>query len=63
MQFVWFVVIAVLIWALLYRHRLGQNAHVIGDNKQAAGLMGIPIMRTRMILFVLTGIAAALAGR
>jgi simple sugar transport system permease protein len=62
MQFVWFVVLAVITWVLLYRHRLGQNAHVIGDNKQAAGLMGIPIMRTRMILFILTGATAALAG-
>lgn len=62
MQFVWFVVLAVLTWLLLFRHRLGQNAHVIGDNRQAAGLMGIPIMRTRMVLFVLTGVAAALAG-
>ena len=48
MQFVWFVVLAVVVWVLLFRHRLGQNAHVIGDNQQAAGLMGIPIMRTRM---------------
>jgi simple sugar transport system permease protein len=62
MQFVWFVALAVVTWLLLYRHRLGHNAHVIGDNRQAAGLMGIPIMRTRMILFVLTGVAAALAG-
>jgi simple sugar transport system permease protein len=62
MQFVWFAVFALATWLLLFRHRLGQNAHVIGDNKQAAGLMGIPIMRTRMILFVLTGVAAALAG-
>jgi simple sugar transport system permease protein len=62
MQFIWFLVVAVIVWALLYRHRLGQNAHVIGDNKQAAGLMGIPTVRTRMILFVLTGMAAALAG-
>ncbi len=62
MQFVWFAVLAVVIWVLMYRHRLGQNAHVIGDNPQAAGLMGIPIMRTRMILFVITGALAALAG-
>jgi simple sugar transport system permease protein len=62
MQFFWFAVLAVFIWFLMYRHRLGQNAHVIGDNVQAAGLMGIPIMRTRMILFVLTGMLAALAG-
>jgi simple sugar transport system permease protein len=62
MQFVWLVVLAVLTWLLLFRHRLGQNAHVIGDNQQAAALMGIPIMRTRIILFMLTGMAAALAG-
>ncbi|HZC72244.1 MAG TPA: ABC transporter permease [Jatrophihabitans sp.] len=62
MKFVWFVVLAVVTWVLLFRHRLGQNAHVIGDNRQAAGLMGIPIVRTRIILFVLTGISAALAG-
>lgn len=62
MQFLWFVVLAVLVWFLMYRHRIGQNAHVIGDNRQAAGLMGIPIRRTRVILFVLTGVLAALAG-
>jgi simple sugar transport system permease protein len=62
MQFFWFVVLAVGAWLLMYRHRLGANTHIIGDNRQAAGLMGIPIMRTRMILFVLTGVLAALAG-
>jgi simple sugar transport system permease protein len=62
MQFVWLVVAAVLTWLFMYRHRLGQNAHVIGDNKQAAALMGIPIRRTRTLLFVLTGVAAAFAG-
>jgi simple sugar transport system permease protein len=62
MQFVWFVVLAVVCWILLYRHRLGHNAHVIGDNSQAAALMGVPIARTRMILFLLTGLAAAFAG-
>jgi len=62
MEFVWLVVLVVLAWVLLNRHRLGQNAYVIGDNRQAAGLMGIPIRRTRITLFILTGMAAALAG-
>lgn len=62
MQFVWLVLAAIGTWLLLYRHRVGQNAHVIGDNRQAAELMGIPIRRTRTFLFVLTGMAAALAG-
>jgi simple sugar transport system permease protein len=62
MEFVWLLVLAVVAWVLLNRHRLGQNAYVIGDNRLAAGLMGIPIRRTRILLFVLTGVAAALAG-
>jgi simple sugar transport system permease protein len=62
MEFVWLLILAVVAWVLLNRHRLGQNAYVIGDNRQAAQLMGIPIRRTRILLFVLTGVAAALAG-
>lgn len=62
MQFVWLTLAAIGTWLLLYRHRVGQNAHVIGDNRQAAELMGIPIRRTRTLLFVLTGMAAAFAG-
>ena len=62
MQFVWLVLVAIVTWLLLFRHRLGQNGHVIGDNRQAAQLMGIPIRRTRILLFVLVGIASAFAG-
>jgi simple sugar transport system permease protein len=62
MEFAWLVVFAVAAWLLLNRHRLGQNAYVTGDNRLAAALMGIPIRRTRIVLFVLTGFAAAFAG-
>jgi simple sugar transport system permease protein len=62
MQFVWLVLVAIGTWLLLFRHRLGQNGHVIGDNRPAAQLMGIPIRNTRTIMFVLVGVASALAG-
>ena len=62
MEFWWLVLVTIGAWVLLNRHRLGQNAYVIGDNRQAAALMGIPIRRTRITLFVLTGFAAAFAG-
>jgi simple sugar transport system permease protein len=61
-EFWWLLLVTGIAWLLLNRHRLGQNTYVVGDNKQAAALMGIPIRRTRIILFVLTGLAAALAG-
>ena len=62
MEFWWLLGIAALAWVLLNRHRIGQDAYVIGDNPQTAQLMGIPTRRTRITLFVLTGVAAALAG-
>lgn len=62
MQFVWLVLVAIGTWVLLYRHRLGQNGHVIGDNHPAAQLMGIPIRSTRTMMFVLVGMASAFAG-
>jgi simple sugar transport system permease protein len=62
MQFLWLVLAAIGTWFLLNRHRLGQNAYAVGANRQAAQLMGIPIRRTRIILFTLTGLLAAFAG-
>jgi simple sugar transport system permease protein len=62
MQFWWLVLAAIGTWLLLNRHRLGQNAYAIGANRHAAELMGIPIRRTRIILFALTGLMAAFAG-
>ena len=61
-EFYWLIIITVVSWALLNRHRLGQNAYVIGDNRQAAQLMGIPNRSTRIVLFMLVGGAAAFAG-
>jgi len=62
MEFYWLVLAAIGSWLLLNRHLVGQNTYTIGDNRQAAQLMGIPIRRTRILLFVLTGLAAAFAG-
>jgi simple sugar transport system permease protein len=61
-EFYWLVLVTIISWVLLNRHRVGQNAYVIGDNRQAAQLMGIPIRSTRILLFVMVGVAAAFAG-
>jgi simple sugar transport system permease protein len=62
MQMIWLVVIAVVVWVLLNRHRFGANIYVIGDNRQTAELMGVNTARTRMLMFALVGMAAAFAG-
>ncbi len=62
MEFYWLALTAIATWVLLNRHRLGQNVYAIGDNAQAAALMGIPIRRTRIILFAIVGVVSAFAG-
>ena len=62
MQMVWFVLIAVLVWAFLNRHQFGAHVYLIGDNENSARLMGINVDRTRILLFAFTGMAAAFAG-
>jgi simple sugar transport system permease protein len=62
MQMIWLVVIAVIVWVLLNRHRFGANIYIIGDNKQTAELMGVNTGRTRMLMFAWVGMAAAFAG-
>ncbi|MBN1965765.1 MAG: ABC transporter permease [Anaerolineae bacterium] len=62
MQMVWFVLIALLVWVVLNRHKFGAHVYLIGDNENSARLMGINVDRTRMLLFAFVGLAAAFAG-
>jgi simple sugar transport system permease protein len=61
-QMLWLVLIAILTWILLNRHKFGAHVYVIGDNKNTAELMGINTRLTRMLVFALVGMAAAFAG-
>ncbi|MBS3182455.1 ABC transporter permease [Leucobacter manosquensis] len=49
-------------WCMLNRWAVGRNVLAIGGNSRAAHLMGINVPRTRLFLFVLTSVMAALAG-
>lgn len=62
MQMLWFLVVAVLVWILLNRHKFGAHVYLIGDNEQSARLMGVNVDRTRVLIFALVGAAAAFAG-
>lgn len=61
-QMVWLVIVAIICWVLLNRHRFGAHVYVIGDNKNTAELMGVNTRFTRMMVFALVGLAAAFAG-
>jgi ribose transport system permease protein len=56
-----FVAAAVLIW-VLGRTRFGRNLYAIGGNRDAAVLVGIPVLRIELLVYALAGMFAALAG-
>ncbi len=62
MQMFWLIVIAILGWVLLNRHRFGAHVYLIGDNVQSAQLMGINTGRVRIQAFMLVGLISAFAG-
>jgi simple sugar transport system permease protein len=62
MQMVWLVVVTILGWVLLNRHRFGAHIYLIGDNVKSAELMGINTGATRIQAFMLIGLVSAFAG-
>ena len=61
-QMLWLILIAVLGWVLLNRHKFGAHIYLIGDNVKSAELMGINTGRTRIMAFMLLGLVSAFAG-
>ena len=60
---IWFTVVCIGIFGfLLSKTVYGRNALAIGGNEEAARLAGINVDKTKLIIFVLSGIVAALAG-
>jgi ribose/xylose/arabinose/galactoside ABC-type transport system permease subunit len=61
-QMVWAVAFAVFGMFLYNFHKFGVHVHCIGDHPGSSQEMGINVSRTRILLFVFSGIGAALAG-
>ena len=62
LQMIWMIIVAVIVWVLLNRHRFGAHVYLTGDNQDSARLMGVNVGRTRMLVFAIVGLAAAFAG-
>ena len=54
-------VISVLVWILLARTPLGEYILAVGGNEEAARVSGVPIERTKIAVYVISGVFAALA--
>ena len=55
--------LAVLVAALVLQFtRFGRTIYAIGGNEQSARLMGLPVARTKVLAYVVSGLCAGLAG-
>jgi simple sugar transport system permease protein len=62
MQFVWFLVLALIGYLFLNRHRVGNHIFAAGGDTGAARYAGIDVFRTKLIAFVLCSVFATIAG-
>jgi ribose/xylose/arabinose/galactoside ABC-type transport system permease subunit/ABC-type branched-subunit amino acid transport system ATPase component len=62
MSLLWFLVVAVLATLFLLRARMGNWAFAIGQNPSAARNLGVPVARTTVTLFALSGFTSGIAG-
>lgn len=60
---IWMLIAAALLAAGVLRYtRLGRHAFAIGSNEDTARLCGVPVERTKVIVYALAGLFAGLAG-
>lgn len=59
--FVALIVLAVAFYVLKYT-RFGRSVYAVGGSEQSAILMGLPVARTKMAVYAISGFCAALAG-
>lgn len=56
------VVVAILVWILLYKTSLGYRIRVVGNNADAARMSGIDAKKLYVVAFFISGALAAIAG-
>lgn len=57
-----FIVMIVIGTIILQKTRFGRNVYAVGGNEQSARLMGLPVDRTKMMVYGFNGLCSALAG-
>ena len=62
MQFVWFIIIAIIAWIILNRHTIGNHFISVGGNQMSSTQVGINVKKTKILAFVLCSICAVIAG-
>lgn len=56
------VAIIVVCWFIFEYTKIGKRCQAIGENEVVAGYSGVPVVKTKIFAFVISGITAAIAG-
>lgn len=56
------IIVFAVLWFMLKYTQLGRNIYAIGNNTETARLSGINIIKTKMLVFVIMGLLAGVAG-
>lgn len=59
---IWMIVIVFVTSLLLMRTKFGRYVFAIGGNEEAARLAGVNVVRTKTLVYVISGMAAAVVG-
>lgn len=56
------VLVYIIAWVVLNHMSFGRHVYAIGGNEEAARLSGIRVARSKLLVYVISGVTAALAG-
>lgn len=56
------LVVYLLAWILLHQKPFGRHVYALGGNEEAARLSGIRVSRTKLWVYIISGLTAAVAG-
>ena len=57
-----FILMIIIGAVILQKTRFGRNVYAIGGNEQSARLMGLPVARTKVLVYGFNGLCSVLAG-
>ncbi len=56
------LVVGLILWWGMHRTNYGRLLHAVGDNQRTARLAGVPVVRVRILAFIVSGVTAAITG-
>ena len=56
------LLLLIVFWVILVKTKFGRHVYAIGGNTECARLSGINVNRTKIIIYVLNGVMACIAG-